>query len=263
MVEPISELKKICIEGKYDAAHPQTWIAKHITRRISIHFTRLYLILGLSANQATLTSLLLGIASGVFFTNSQPLYWFIGLVVLYLSFLFDNVDGEIARYKKQSSSEGRYFDVMVTYFLLPYILACMSFGLYSIIQGLEVFVAGFLAIIGISLIFIHKPIIQSIRYEQKLPYVVPKVVGGKRYSIINQAYKLAKAMLIIPSFKFIPQFLLATILDCFIEPFYITSFMVNARFLYLIIFAVGTIASVIVRCYAVKRYGINVSVGIA
>jgi len=103
MVEPISELKQICIVGKYDEAHPQTWISKHLTSRISIHFTRLYLILGLSANQATLTSLLLGIAAGIFFINSQPLYWFIGLVILYLSMLFDAVDGEIARYRKQSS----------------------------------------------------------------------------------------------------------------------------------------------------------------
>ena len=263
MVESITELKKICLNGKYDEAHPQPWISKHFTRRISIHFTRLYLILGLSANQATLTSLLLGIAAGIFFINSQPLYWFIGLVTLYLSIVFDCVDGEIARYRKQSSLEGRYTDVIVTYFLLPYILACMSFGLYGVIQGLEVFIAGFLAVIGMSLIFIHKPLVHSIRYEQKLPYVSPKATDGKQHSIINHAYKLANVILIIPSFKFIPQFLLATILDCFIEPFHIASFTLNARFLYLAVFAVGTIVSVIVRYYAVKRYGLDVRVGVA
>ena len=263
MVEPINELKEICLKGRFDKVHPQTWVSKYINRRISIRFTWLYLILGLSANQATLTSLLLGITAGIFFTRPQPLYWFIGLLVLYLSLISDNVDGEIARYRKQSSSEGTYFDIMVTYFLLPYILACMSFGLYFIIQGLEVFIAGFLAVIGMGLVPVHQPLVRLLRYEKKLPYIAPKTVAGKQYGIINHAYKLAKAILIIPSLKFIPQFLLATILDCFIEPFHIASFVVNARLLYLVIFAVGTIASVIVRYYAVKRYGIDISVGAA
>ncbi len=260
MVESINELKKICLKGKYDEVHRQTLVSKYINRRISIRFTRLYLILGLSANQATLTSLLLGIAAGIFFLNSQPLYWFIGLLILYLALIFDCVDGEIARYKKQSSLEGRYFDVIVTYFLIPYLLACMSFSLYSIIQGPEVFIVGFLAVIGMNLIFIHKPLVHSIRYEQKLPYVLPKAIDGKQCSIINHAYKLANAILIIPSLKFIPQFLLVTVVDSFIEPFHIASFTLNARFLYLAVFAVGTMASVIVRYYAVKRYGLDVNV---
>ena len=263
MVESINELKRICLKDRFDEAHPQPWASKHISRRISIRFTRLYLILGLSANQATLTSLLLGITAGIFFIKPQPLYWFIGLLILYLSLIFDCVDGEIARYRKQSSLEGKYFDVIVMYFMYPYILACMSFGLYFIIQGPEVFIAGFLAVIGMSLVFVHKPLAQSIRYEQKLPYIAPKAVVGKSHGIIHHAYGLAKAILIIPSLKFIPQFLLVTILDCFIEPFHIASFTVNARFLYLVIFTAGTMASVIVRYYAVKRYGIDVSVGVA
>ncbi len=260
MVEPISELKRICLNNRYDEIHQQSWVSKHINRHISIRFTRLCLILGLSANQATLTSLLLGIAAGIFFIRPQPLYWLIGLLILYLATIFDCVDGEIARYRKQSSSEGRYFDVIVTYFLFPYILACMSFGLYNIVQGLEVFIAGFLAVIGMSLVFVHQPLAQSIQYEQKLTYVATKAVAKKQYSIINHAYKLSKAILIIPEFTFIPQFLLVTILDCFIEPFHIASFTANARFLYLVFFAAGTIASVIVRYYAVKRYGIDISV---
>jgi phosphatidylglycerophosphate synthase len=219
--------------------------------------------LGLSANQATLTSLLLGITAGIFFTKPQPLYWFIGLLILYLALIFDNVDGEIARYRKQSSLEGKYFDVIVMYFMYPYVLACMSFSLYSIIQELEVFIAGFLAVIGMSLVFVHKPLALSFRYEKKLPYIVPKAAAGKRSGIIHHAYRLANAILIIPSLKFIPQFFLATILDCFIEPFHIASFTLNARFLYLVIFAAGIMASVIFRYYAVKRFGIDVSVGVA
>jgi phosphatidylglycerophosphate synthase len=263
MIESITELKKICLKGRYDEVHPQTWISKYINRRISIRFTRLFLILGLSANQATLTSLLLGITAGIFFTKPQPLYWFIGLLILYLALIFDNVDGEIARYRKQSSLEGKYFDVIVMYFMYPYVLACMSFSLYSIIQELEVFIAGFLAVIGMSLVFVHKPLALSFRYEKKLPYIVPKAAAGKRSGIIHHAYRLANAILIIPSLKFIPQFFLATILDCFIEPFHIASFTLNARFLYLVIFAAGIMASVIFRYYAVKRFGIDVSVGVA
>lgn len=163
MVESIDKLKKICLRGKYDEAHPQPWASKHINRPISIRFTRLFLILGLSANQATLTSLLIGITAGIFFTKPQPVYWLIGLLIFYLSLIFDFVDGEIARYRKQSSLEGKYFDIIVMYFLFPYILACMSFGLYPIIQGVEVFITGFLAVIGISLVFVHKPLAQSIR----------------------------------------------------------------------------------------------------
>jgi len=263
MVESIKELKKICLENRYDKIHRQPWASKHINRYISIRFTKLCLILGLSANQATLISLLLGITAGIFFVRPQPLYWFIGLLILYMALIFDCVDGEIARYRKQSSMEGKYFDVIVMYFMYPYVLACMSLGLYSIIQGSEVFIVGFFSVIGMSLVFVHKPLAYSIRYEQKLPFTAPKSVSGKQYGIIHQAYKLAGAILVIPALKFIPQFLLATILDCFVEPFHIAGFTLNIRFLYLVIFTLGTIASVIFRYYAVRRFGIDVSVGVA
>jgi phosphatidylglycerophosphate synthase len=262
-IESVDELKKICLKYKYDEVHKQTWASRHLKRPVSIRITRLALILGLSANQATVISLLFGIGSGICFIWPKPQIWLLGLLFIYLAQVFDCVDGEIARYRKQASSEGRYLDVMVTYFMYPFLIACMSFGLYRILQSLLVFIVGFMAIIWINLVFVHTPLVHSIRYEQKLPYVAPKTESGKGYAFVQRAYKIAKAILLTPSLQFIPQFLLATVIDMVVETFMLAGLTVNARLIYLAILAIGLLASAITRYFAVRRYGVTVSVGAA
>ena len=94
----IADLKEICQETRDDEYYQRSWLEKHIGRKISILFTKLFLQLGISANQASFISFSVLIVAGLFFTYANPTYWIIGLILHYIDIVLDYTDGEIARY---------------------------------------------------------------------------------------------------------------------------------------------------------------------
>jgi len=260
MTESIDELRRICLEGKYDESHRQPWASKHINRRISVYVTRLFLALGVSANQATVLGLIAAIAAGGFFTRPAPVYWFAGLFLLYLSLILDCVDGEIARYRKTASPSGAYLDGICTCFSLPYLLACMSFGIYHELHSVGVLAVGFLAVIGMSVMIAHQPVVQAISYQQGLTPRAASGAGIRRtpWPQVLRLYAAGRMLLLNRGLYFIPQLLVATIIDCFVAPFTLFSFDFNFRFLYLLVLGLAMAASGVVRAAAVVRHGLQV-----
>lgn len=261
MTESIDELRRICLEGKYGGSHRQPWASKHINRRISVHFTRLFLALGVSANQATALSLVAAIAAGGFLTRATPTHWFAGLFLLHLSVILDAVDGEIARYRKTASPSGAYLDWLTrTCFTPPYVLACMSFGIYHELHSIAVLAVGFLAVIGISIMVVHQPLVEAISYRQGL--VPPPASGaGVRQApprAVLRLYAAGRLLLFTEGLELVPQFLVATVVDCFVAPFTLFSFDLNARFLYLLLLGLAMAASGVVRARMVVRHGLHV-----
>jgi parallel beta-helix repeat protein len=84
------------------------WYRVH--RRVSIHLTRGALALGLTANQASLSMIALGVAGAGLLVPSAPALNAAGLLVLYLAFLLDKVDGEIARLTGTANARGIFLD---------------------------------------------------------------------------------------------------------------------------------------------------------
>jgi CDP-alcohol phosphatidyltransferase-like enzyme/MobA-like NTP transferase protein len=66
--------------------------------------------LGLSPNQVTVLALCVGIAAGTAFATGERAGYIAGAVLLYLSFVFDCVDGQLARYTRRYSKFGAYLD---------------------------------------------------------------------------------------------------------------------------------------------------------
>jgi len=133
MVESIKELRKICQkEGQIDAED-------FPYRKISIYFTKILLYTPISANQTTLLSIFFSIFSGLFFALTDNWYWIVGCLLFELYIVFDFVDGEIARYRKQSSLRGSYLDSLAHYFVNPFIFFCMGFGIYRELSDIRVF----------------------------------------------------------------------------------------------------------------------------
>ncbi len=260
MTESIDELRRICLEGKYSESHRQPWASKHINRRISIYFTRLFLALGVSPNQTTVLSLVAAIGAGAFFTRAAPVYWFAGLFLLHLSLIFDCVDGEIARYRKTASPSGAYLDGIYTFFSLPYLLACMSFGIYHELHSVGVLAVGFLAVIGMSVMTVHQPLVHTISYQQGLTPPAASGAGVRRtpWPPVLRLYAAGRMLLLNRGLHFVPQFLVATVIDCFVAPFTVFSFDLNARFLCLLVLGLAMAASGVVRARMVVRHGLHV-----
>ena len=98
--------------------------------RVSIYITRFLLPFGISANQASVICILLGYLGCIFFAFGDPWYNLAGVIFLHLHFIFDCIDGEIARYRGTSSLTGVYFDTVIHLITQPFIYLGIGVGLY-------------------------------------------------------------------------------------------------------------------------------------
>jgi len=251
-MESIKELRQICQESRDDVLYQRSWFDRNFTRRLSIYFTKPFLKLGMSANQATAVDFAIGLAAGVMLTFANPAFWLIGIALFYLYFVFDCVDGEIARYRKTSSPIGSFLDGGLGLLMWPYILACMAFGISNAVNNNVVYVFGFLAAIGwllytASALFPY-PILHSIG---RLPEVV------ETSDKITEPLIMQLGRTIFGTRGFIPAIIAVTVLDWVINPFAVGSFTMNARFIYLAVFALATIAGIVLRVRSVMRNGVS------
>jgi hypothetical protein len=76
----------------------------------SKHIARWAAHRGFTPNQVTSFSLLLGIAAAVLFALGTRAGWVAGAVLVHVSFVFDCVDGQLARYTRQFSKLGAWLD---------------------------------------------------------------------------------------------------------------------------------------------------------
>ena len=251
-MESIKELRKICQETRDDVLYQRNWFDRNFTRRLSMYFTRPFLMMGLSANQVTAISLLVGLAAGVLMVFPDPVLWLIGIPLFYLYFVLDCVDGEIARYRKTSSLVGSYLDGGLGMLMWPYVLACMTFGISNAVQDNTVFVFGFMAAIGwlfytASALFSY-PILHS---RGRLPEAVETLDRVTEPLIM----RLGRAVFGIRGF--FPMVLVVTIVDLFMTPLTFGQFTANARLAYLAVFALATLAGIVLRVSSVVRHGVS------
>jgi phosphatidylglycerophosphate synthase len=80
-------------------------------RRLSRPLTRLALALGLSANQVSLASLLVGLLSVWSFWHATRLSALVGLLLYAVAVVLDHSDGEVARLTHSESRLGEWLDV--------------------------------------------------------------------------------------------------------------------------------------------------------
>ncbi len=104
---PLAELKAICHGEKNLDAKP-AWYTWH--RRISIRITWFLLHTSVSANQVSWAMIAAGALAGALVTIENLATSVAACLLLYLSFLLDKVDGEIARYHGTESWSGVYLD---------------------------------------------------------------------------------------------------------------------------------------------------------
>lgn len=258
MTESIGELRRICQEPKERSSYRMCWFEKNVTRKISIYLTKLFLKVGISANQATLINFLVIITSGAVLTLANPSYWLIGLLLACLSFVLDCTDGEIARYNKSASPIGAYLDYVLGLFTFPYILACMSFGIYNSLHSFAIFIFGFLAVICYLLNDVLELLSFYIFHEMKPQGKATKVAEvTEEPTLIRYGRVIFRILFNVPGLEFIPAALLVTVIDCFIAPFTINSLTFNARFAYLIAFGLAALAPIIEKVYNVFHSGVR------
>ncbi len=129
-MKSIKELRKICQKEDSEPFMDRLW------RPFSIWATRFFIAIGLTPNFATLLGLFSGILGGYLFVNGK---FVSGSILFALAYLFDNVDGEIARYRKMGSKFGAWLDTAVSHFLYPYFWLILGVGIY-LSEGSSVYI---------------------------------------------------------------------------------------------------------------------------
>ena len=107
-VESLKELNKIVQKPNYKTVG--NWMVRNITRDMALPLTWFLLHTPISANGVTFISLIVGMSGCVFLSFESNVYFLWGAILLQFWYLLDHVDGQIARYRNQSSVTGIFFD---------------------------------------------------------------------------------------------------------------------------------------------------------
>lgn len=145
-METIKELRKICQSEISD-----TWQDKLVCRRFSIFITRLLIPTDVTPMQVSWVFLFFGFVPGLFLASGK---FAAGVILLQMWFIFDGVDGELARYKKQSSLTGLYFDLVIHYISHPFTFICLGIGLFNQSGSLIYLVCAVFAAVSMMIISI-------------------------------------------------------------------------------------------------------------
>lgn len=117
----------------------------YVIRPISLYFTWLILQTGMSANQITVLHGIFGTAGAAMLGFADDSIRFTGLALLYFSYILDNVDGEVARFRKQVSISGKYLDSVMHAIVNMMLFFGFGFGIFLQTSRIEMVVLGFLA----------------------------------------------------------------------------------------------------------------------
>jgi 1L-myo-inositol 1-phosphate cytidylyltransferase / CDP-L-myo-inositol myo-inositolphosphotransferase len=126
-------------------------IDKYIIRKISGLISGLLIRTPVTPNLVTAISLILGIISGILFSFGEHSYTITASIVYFLSTIFDQCDGEVARLKHMSSEFGRVFDIIVDSVVNAVIVIGITIAVYKTNGSVLTIFTGLLAMTGISM----------------------------------------------------------------------------------------------------------------
>jgi len=203
----------------------------------------------------------IGIIGGSFFVFGDPKYWIAGTLLLYLSQIIDCVDGEIARYNNTASAAGEYWDSMCSISVDAYRMACMTFGIYSLFHAIPILIFGFIAVTAPLFSLISK--LLAYKLELELPLPSKALANGddtKTKKLTIKQIFLGYGRLIFSSSLVVITILAVAIIDLYfhavtIDIPFIGSFMINARYVYIILYGVSVLIVTILRAYDIIRKG--------
>lgn len=154
----INDLRIICQKEKLARNKGLTLL----NRKVSIHVTRLLIACNISANNASIAGIILGLAGSCMFIPGRFSFNIAGIFLLYLSLLCDQVDGELARYYKTVSLNGVYIDEIRHLLIYSSTVFCLSFPASQVFGSDKAFLLGFLGAMTLTVS----------RVEERLPYQI-------------------------------------------------------------------------------------------
>jgi len=120
----IKEIKKASLQY----ASNNVWYSRNVARPISFFLTKPFLIF--EPTTICFIMILIGVASIPFFFLGG--YWniIIGALILQVHYIFDHIDGNIARVTNKKSIRGKYLDYIPNITVNQLVLIALGFGIF-------------------------------------------------------------------------------------------------------------------------------------
>jgi phosphatidylglycerophosphate synthase len=154
------EIRAICQRGK--EVDPG-WYRIH--RRISIYLTWALLHTSIRPNQVSLVMMALGVLGAFMLASPRIGINALGFCVLYLAFLLDKVDGEIARYRGLQSIKGILLDRVHHLLIEPAIVIAAAYREFRLEGSIGVLFAGFASVVFANVIDEHQHLAPYILFK--------------------------------------------------------------------------------------------------
>jgi len=134
-VPSLEELKEKCFKQNIDLSLRERYkgsyaiyYALYVTHSFSIRIVRFLYNKSITPNQITTLSILLSFVSAYSFSLGTNISCLVGAFLLELFYIFDSVDGQLARAKGLSSHSGKYLDIFCNFLVPPVVLFGVGIG---------------------------------------------------------------------------------------------------------------------------------------
>ena len=123
-------------------------ISKYLNRPLSIRVSRLLAKTTIKPNTISFLSFFICLLSAFFFSFGVYFHIIIAGILAQFSSILDGCDGEIARLKFQKTGYGAWFDATLDRYADALIIFGMAYGWWSVHGKIEVWIIGFIALMG-------------------------------------------------------------------------------------------------------------------
>ena len=120
------------------------WYGRFFVWKISAPITYLLVRTPISANQVTVIQEIIGTIGAIMLAVPSIKIMLLGIFLIQFGFILDCVDGEVARYKGQSSVRGVFLDLIGHQIVIPFYIFFTSLGVFVRTGQIDALVVGFL-----------------------------------------------------------------------------------------------------------------------
>ena len=120
------------------------WYGRFFVWKISAPITYLLVRTPISANQVTVIQEIIGTIGAIMLAVPSIKIMLLGIFLIQFGFILDCVDGEVARYKGQSSVRGVFLDLIGHQIVIPFYIFFTSLGVFVRTDQIDALVVGFL-----------------------------------------------------------------------------------------------------------------------
>ena len=135
----------ICNKLKKNTDGP---VSQILNRPISLRISKLLLKTGITPNQISILSTVIGLVGASFFFSGEYFYLILGGILIHIHSIVDGCDGEVARLKLRQTKYGGWLDSVLDRYVDAAIIFGLAYGYWSITGDTTIWIIGFFALIG-------------------------------------------------------------------------------------------------------------------